>query len=439
MRGHRHIVNGVAFSPDDNQIASVCGDSSVRLWDSQSGKELHASGHNGGVYGVAFSPGGRYLTTAGADNSVKLWELSADPQSRSFGWADANQPRLAFSPDGKHFAAANRRLSTRRAPVRVRVFDSNSGEQTLALAEHPDGCYSVAYRHDGSQLVTDWGNQARIWDAKTGREVVTLLGHSGLVTATAFSPDGKVAATASVDKTAKLCETATGKNIGTLAGHGSATTCITFRPIAKARHESGGKALLPGFGEQGSHCSRLGREGKARRRGIVRNRAPVTDVGFSPDGGLLASSSEDGDIRIWDLSQVFLSTDKRETPGAKLLHVLSGRGGVVDSVAFSPEGKRLVSGHEDGTVTIWDVETGRKDAVPPAASTMCVLRGVQSRRAATRRRGARMGAGSGVTIWAAETLAKGDQPSLRQLLAQDARRPVLQGPGDDSERRRSGD
>ena len=136
----------------------------------------------------------------------------------------------------------------------------------------------------------------KVWDAATGRELLTLAGHGGWVWRLAVSADGTRVATASADGTTKVWDVQTGQDLLTLRGH----------------------------------------------------RQPVVGVAFSLDGHRLATASLDGTARIWDA---------RPVPEPL---VLVGHTGQVNGVAFSPDGRRLVTISADGTARVWDVHTGRE-------------------------------------------------------------------------------
>jgi hypothetical protein len=191
---------------------------------------------------------------------------------------------VKYSPDGS-------RLATASWDKTVKVWDARSGAELLSLRGHTFMVTSVSYSPDGTRLATaSWDQTVKVWDARNGAELLSLRGHTHQVTSVTFSPDGSRLASASADNTVKVWDARTGTEVLTLRGQ-------TFR---------------------------------------------VSTVSYSPDGTRLASASQDGTVKVWDARS-----------GAELLS-LRGHTGFVNSVSYSPDGTRLASASQDGTVKVWD-------------------------------------------------------------------------------------
>ncbi len=239
---------------------------------------------------------------------------------------------VAWSLDGK-------RLATGSADETAKVWDAETGKEMLTLSGHADAVLSVAWSPDGKRLATGSADKtARVWDADTGKEVLTLSGHTGYVFSVAWSPDGKRLATGSADETAKVWDADTGKEVLTLSGHGYVVKSVAWSPD--------GKCLATGSFDNTAKVWDVG-TGKE-----VLTLAGLSDyadsVGWSPDGKCLATGSADNTAKVWDAKT-----------GKEVL-TLSGHGGGVLSVAWSPDGKRLATGSSDKTARVWDAETGKE-------------------------------------------------------------------------------
>ena len=153
---------------------------------------------------------------------------------------------------------------------------------------------SIAYSPDSSRIAVGGSLGVWIYDARFGKEIALLQGHTAPVTSAAYSPDGKRIVSASADKTVRVWDAETGKTLHTLTGHTD----------------------------------------------------QVASAAYSPDSKQIVTASADKTIRIWDA----------ET--GKTIKTLNGHEGGVHSAAFSPDGRRIVSGSADKTVRVWDAETG---------------------------------------------------------------------------------
>lgn len=308
--GNRREVRGVAFSPDDNLVATASGDSTARIWDRATGKQLHQlTGHTSSVRSVTFSPDGKYILTASEDGTARIWDSSTGQELTRLSGHKGSVNAAVYSPDGRY-------ILTGGADQTVRIWDSKTGQEVRRFTAHLDAVNSVAFSPDGKLLLTAGAdNTVKIWDVNAPMGLVQFRGHTGEIYGMQSSTDGKRLLTFSLDETARLWDTSTGQQVQQFTGH-------------------------------------LGW---------------VTAGALSPDGKYVATGSHDTTGRVWNAAtgaQVALSglPARYDFPIANIYGDLPYLGPYhqVAVVAFSPDGKEVVSGDMGGNVYVWEAQTGER-------------------------------------------------------------------------------
>ncbi len=327
------------WGPEQYAIAASSWDGTVHLWELR-GKTLrqtrHRSwqAHTDRVYTVAFHPEDRTLATAAADGTVKLWDTTGQLQRTYGGHRDAVR-WVAFDPAGEALVAVDRggeiSLWTVGGTLRRRWTGHSAGVSYGVFS--PDGQWIATASDDRS---------AKVWD-RAGNLVTTLRGHQDWVFAVQFSPDGQTLATTSNDNQIKLWRfnpamTATDPEARavlqqTLIGHRDGVTGLQFSPdgteLATASYDT---------------TVRLWQLAGQPRPRFLLGEGAVQDVEFSPDGERLAAAGEDQVVRVWQVAE------------RRIEQTLTGHSSGIEQIAFSPDGERLAAASRDRTLRIWDAQ-----------------------------------------------------------------------------------
>ncbi|HVF24911.1 MAG TPA: hypothetical protein VNA23_03430, partial [Anaerolineales bacterium] len=333
LSGHTDEVLSVAFSPDSRYIASASADTTAKLWNVTTGKETYTLGDNDdAVLNVAFSPDGKYILTTTENGGVaKLWDTVTGHEVRAFGRGELGNG-AAFSPDGRYIMA-----NSNEDDYTVKIWDTTTGQEVHKLRGHSNWVYSVAFSPDGQYALTgSIDNTAILWDVATGQEVYTIRGHSNSVRSVAFSPDGKYILTGSGDRTARLWDVTTGQEVRSWRGHFGRIWSIAFSPD--------GKYILTGSADG---TAKLWDFNVGEGRTLRGHTIEVYGVAFSPDGKYALTGSLDQTAKLWDIGT------------GREIRTFSGHSGLVHSVTFSPDAKYALTGGEDGVAQVWDIATGQ--------------------------------------------------------------------------------
>ena len=207
------------------------------------------------------------------------------------------------------------------------------------LGGHANQVWAVSFSPNGKLLATGSADKTvKLWDTTTRKEIKTLSGHTDGVYAVSFSPNGKLLATGSYDKTVKLWDTTTRKEIKTLSGHTDWVYAVSFSPNGK----------LLATGSRDNTVKLWDTTTDKEIKTLTGHTDAVLAVSFSPDGKRLATGSRDKTVKLWDTST------------GKVIQTLTGHTDTVNTVSFSPDGKLLATASGDNTVKLWNTTTGKE-------------------------------------------------------------------------------
>jgi WD40 repeat protein len=360
LLGESHLpgvhADNSALSPD-GKLAAVGEEHGISVWDIATGKRMHFLQDQYGR--VAFSPDSKMLATSAytspkvdgpGKGTIHVWELASGKERVVFELRNHIHD-LAFSPHGRRLYAVVDNHS-------LRAWDLQSG---MELWHNDHAASTLAVAADGKTLWTDTYLRPGLhqWDADSGKHLATLDNGQELWTAyLVVSPDGKFLAQATWDETL-LWDLERQKLLRRLAGAGPH---LAFAADGQSLFSAGrlllrwdtasGKLLYP----------------DTRAEGHI---GPVVSLAFAPDGSSLATSGDDGTVRLWALgervkpgaaSHRVLRTDGA-LHGARTLDVAgrSGRWGVPTvPVCFTPNGRHLLSDVAGDTLAFTDVATGKE-------------------------------------------------------------------------------
>jgi WD40 repeat protein/tRNA A-37 threonylcarbamoyl transferase component Bud32 len=401
--GHDFLVSSAAFLPDNRRIITSAGDGSVRVWDRQSGGQMQRLLKTGTMGCLAASRDGRWLVTGSDSTDAQLWSLD-----------DFSSPiaRLRGHPSdvcAAAFAAGSLSQGLRIATadvlghLRLWSFDSQSKQVAMerVLSGHAQGygITALAFTPDARRLLSaSQDHTVLLHDAASGERLPLVLRHSGSVRALDISADGARAltlcSTGKEQYVATVWDLATGaERACSLSLPGEVFTSIVF-------HHDQGSAILASTGNKKSRLwrwnlsatavaplwpgrdlrgtvwsilfspegSRILAVGGSQARLLSADKGevertfsphgPVVAANFSPSGRLVATSSVDGDVKLW-------SVDSASRDYGRVIHrmvrphAVSGAAAAVNFVAFAPQetadGVTLATVGDDGTARLWRV------------------------------------------------------------------------------------
>jgi WD40 repeat protein len=374
LRGHHDWVWGVEFSRDGKLVATASADGTAGVWDVSSGaRVLTLRGSLNAINTAVFSPDGRSLATAGADGTLRIWNASS---GRTFHSDRGPLVDAVFDPAG-------RRVLTLDQDGRILVWNPEHPQFPLRQLPHVSygSINAVRFSRDGKLFVTaNSDSTAVIRRTTTAAPVAEATANTASVNDAAFSPDGKRIVTGADDGWAAVFDSRDGKLVRWLhkdpndklgPAHEGSVNGVDWSPdrrfivtvgddeVARLWEAQTGKLLRTFRGHRGDVFKvtfskaadvfvTVGDDGTARVWNVATGKAlavletaePMGSAAFSPDGRRLVTGGGNGIVDVWNWRR------------RKLLAALPEHGDFVNSVQFSPDGKQILSASDDGTAKL---------------------------------------------------------------------------------------
>jgi WD40 repeat protein len=308
FEGHTEIVWGAIHLPGGQRIITCSLDGSLRVWNVKSGKQIGDDWRDGdsAAWCIALSPDGKKVVNGSDDGAVRLWDIDTCKVVKKWTGHTEAVSSVCWSRDGRRVLSGSEDGTARQWEVESRETMPEPIEIILASIETGhEQVYAVVYSPDTTLIATsgyddrdDNEYPIKIWDAKTGKLVATLKGHSDRVECLAWTKDGKTLISGSDDCSIRTWNITKWEQTAVLVEHTDT----------------------------------------------------VYAIAISPNDRILASASDDNTARLWNL-------DNREPISSPIQHANE-----VTCVSFSAGGKQLATGCEDKNAYIWDVAAILRDA-----------------------------------------------------------------------------
>jgi WD40 repeat protein len=347
LKAHTKRIRALSFCPDNRTLVSGSDDSTLRIWDTSTGTMQAAPASVArmvdaphGVVVGRFSPDGKWVVVVSPESAAGLWSFPDFTVRKPFPRSSGLMSVVEFSPDGTLLAVGGQ--------DRVLRLWNLSTDDVRILTGHSAALRLVGFSPDGMRL-TSIGKDAvvRTWDLDQRSGFVPLVRHENTVLSGAYSHDGSLLLTGGADSVIQLTDT---RNRATLLRKpmgGIVNSVAISSDGLIAAGEFSGKVWL------------MDRRRIARFAGVrfycglpvflPGHSSATNSLAFSPDGSRLVSTSQDSSMCIWD------------TRKATLLHTFTSIGEPMSTICFSPGGEYFAAGGKQSHgVRVWDARTGEQ-------------------------------------------------------------------------------
>ena len=299
--------------------------------------ERNLKGHTDWAKSVAVSPDGKWAASGSWDNTAKIWDLETGACRATLVGHTDRVNSVWITPDGK-------RILSGSVDKTICVWDVSDGKIVAKWQASEYTVYSVVPMSDGRRAISCGDQTSKIWDVVKQQCLISLIGHTSMVRSVAVSKDEKRVVSGSADQTVRFWNLETGECLATLKGHSENVTSVQITEDGRFAVSGSDDKTVKVWDLEAQTCVGT----------LEGHQAEVLSVAISPDGDLIASAGfTDETIRLWDWKS-----------GSCLQVITNGDNVFPISVAFSPDGSRLLAGTTDAEVSVYRL-TGIR-AVPSA-------------------------------------------------------------------------
>lgn len=371
LLGHIEAITSIAFSPNNQLVASSSRDGTVRLWKTENGKEVQRfSGHQAPAFALAFSPDGKWIASGGADRRILVWDV--DPREDNAGRVDDVRRQLegetlppqrfrtflghtgtiqdlSFSRDGRKLVSSGNDNNV--CVWNVETLNSDEASPPMIkLRGHGGWVRACRFTADETEIVSGGDDRSwKSWIFTKYREKQIISDGIDPILDARFSPTDPIIATAHADGTVGLWNPTLGERIAVLSdGHEYLTN--------KARMTPNGKIIATAAGD---NTLRIWEVQRGTQMAMMEHAGRNGVFSLSRNGQWLVAGGDEFGVSIWSSDAIGTPTRIRVWPDKKAENAIRTTISDATSVSISDNGKHVVVGDKSGSIEFWEVEQSR--------------------------------------------------------------------------------